>query len=188
MASLPTPYISLQEYIEGEECSEVLHEYYRGEVFPMEATTLRHHDIAGEIYTALKIQLQDKPCRVRFHGARVCTGSDGLYAYPDIVVVCGKTQGSRDDPNTIANPKVIVEVLSPSTKDYDRGTKFELFTCNPSLTEYVAVHQDQLLIEHRIKQPDGSWLLRFIRGMESTLKLETLPVSIPFSVIYPPAD
>lgn len=187
MASVPVPYISLQDYIEGEERSEVLHEYYLGEVFPMEAATLRHQDIAGEIFGALKVQLKDKPCRVRFHGARVCTGPDGLYAYPDIVV-CGSTQVSRDDPNAIANPKVIVEVLSSSTKDYDRGTKFDLYATNPTLTEYVAVHQDQAFIEHRIKQSDGSWLLRFLRGMESTLQLETLPVSIPFSAIYPPAD
>jgi len=187
MASLPTPYIPLQEYIEGEERSEVLHEYYRGELFPIEAATLRHQDIAADLFTALQSQLQEKPCRVRFHGTRVSTGADGLYAYPDIVIVCGATQVAPNDPNAITNPKVIIEILSPSTKDYDRGTKFELYSTIPSLTEYVVVHQDQVLIEHRVKQPDG-WFLRFLRGMESTLQLETLLVSIPFSKIYPAAD
>ncbi len=184
MASLPTAFLSLEEYIAGEERSDALHEYYRGEVFPIEAATLRHQLIQSRLVEALQHNLTPKGCWVLTTGARTATGPDGLYAYPDIVVVCGGIQVSPKDPNAIANPKVLIEILSPSTKDYDRGTKFELYSSIPSLTDYILVHQDQVLIEHRVKQPDG-WFLRFVRGMETVFQLETPPVSIPLSAIYP---
>lgn len=187
MASLPTSYISLEEYIAGEERSETLHEYYRGEVFPIEAATFRHQEILSSLFGELHLQLRPKGCRVLSSGTRTATSPEGLYAYPDLVVICGAVQFSPRDPNAVANPKALIEVLSPSTKDYDRGTKFELYSTIASLSEYIVVHQDQILIEHRVKQ-SGGWFLRFIRGMESTLQLDTLPVSIPFSKIYPPAD
>ncbi len=185
MASLPTSYISLEEYIAGEERSETLHEYYRGEVFPVEAATLRHQRILSKLLGNLLNQLTPRGCEVLSSGTRTATGTDGLYTYPDIVIVCGDAQVSPKDPNTITNPKVLIEVLSPTTKDYDRGTKFELYRAIDSLSEYIVVHQDQPLIVQHVKQPNGKWLLQDIRGLDAVLQLESLPASIPFSAIYP---
>lgn len=82
------------------------------------------------------------------------------------------------------NPKVIIEVLSPATKDYDRGTKFELYRGLDSLAEYINVHQDAPYLEHHVRQADGSWLMRDLRGIEAVLKLASAPVEVPFAVIY----
>lgn len=182
---MPTAFVSFEDYITEEERSETWREYFRGAVFPLEPATLRHQQIVAEIFGAMHSVLKGEGCRILFRGTRVCTGSEDFYAYPDLIAVCGTIQVSTTDPNTIANAKVLIEIASPTTKDYDLGTKYELYRGIPSLSEYLVVHEDQPFIEQHVKQPDGKWLLQDIRGMESTLQLETLPVSIPFSTIYP---
>ena len=85
---------------------------------------------------------------------------------------------------SLFNPKVIIEILSPSSGDYDRGAKFELYRTIPSLSEYLTVHQDAPFVEHYGKQPDGSWVLRDVRGLGSVVHLESLGADISFAAIY----
>lgn len=88
------------------------------------------------------------------------------------------------DPNTLRNPRAILEILSPGTKDYDRGTRFELYRGLPSLIEYVNVHQDAPYIEHHVRQPDGSWLMRGLRGMDTVVRLASAAAEAPFRILY----
>jgi Uma2 family endonuclease len=88
------------------------------------------------------------------------------------------------DPNTLRNPRALIEILSPGTKDYDRGTRFELYRGLPSLIEYVYVHKEAPYIEHQVGQPDGSWLMRDLRGMDAVLRLASATAEAPFHILY----
>lgn len=186
MASLPRPIVTLEQYLEMEEKSEVTHEYWAGEVFEMEATSLRHERIVSRLHARIFLRLEGGGCEVYTQKARVSTAAaTRMYTYPDIVIVCGKVETEPADPNGITNPKVLMEVLSPSTEDYDRGKKAEIYRGIASLAEYVIVHQDTPYIEHWIRESGAKWTMWDIRGIESVLRLESLGIEIPFREIYP---
>ncbi len=184
MASQPLPKMTLREYLDFEERSPVRHEYFDGEVFEVEAATFRHQQISTQLCGYLRPQLNAKGCEIHTSGTRVATGKQGLYTYPDLVVFCGKPQSWPGDPDTLSNPRILIEILSNSSKDYDRGTKFQLYRSLPSLTEYLNVHQEAPYIEHHVKQPDGSWLMRDLEGRAATLRLESVGIEVPFAAIY----
>jgi len=113
MASLPQTFVTLEQYLELESKSEVPHEYLDGEVFEMEATTLRHQRIASKLHTTISAFLKGGLCEVFSQRSRIATSPAGLYTYPDIVIVGDKVQVSEKDPDAITNPKVLIEILSP---------------------------------------------------------------------------
>jgi Uma2 family endonuclease len=184
MASLPLPRTTLQQYLQMEEQSEVLHEFLNGEVFEMESATFRHQQIGSQLIGALRPGLNSHGCEIHFHGTRVATSKDGLYTYPDLVIMCGQPKFWDSDPDTLCNPKALIEILSPRTKDYDRGTKFKLYRGLASLEEYLNIHQDAPCVEHHTRQPDGSWVTRDLNGIDAVLHLASAPIDIPFSALY----
>ena len=184
MASLPLPRMTLQQYLEREDRSEVRHEFFAGEVFEMEAASFRHQRITARFSAATAATLEAMGCELHTHGTRIATSKDGLYTYPELIILCGQPKFLDADPNTLANPKAIVEILSPSTKDYDRGTKFQLYRGLASLEEYINIHQDSPYIEHHFKQPDGTWAIRDLRGLDATLRLASLDIEIPFTRLW----
>jgi Uma2 family endonuclease len=108
----------------------------------------------------------------------------GDYVYPDVSVVCGQPQIHKGEPDILTNPKVVIEVLSPSTADYDHGKKFELYREIPSLDEYVLTHQDSPHIEHYARQPDSSWIFREYRGLEASIELLSIGCKVQLADIY----
>lgn len=184
MATVPLPRMSLEQYLVLEERSERPHEFHDGEVYEMESATFRHQQIGLKFLFAVRPPLIDGGCEIYFPGTRVATSRKGLYTYPDFVIVCGQPKFWDTDANTLANPKVLVEILSPTTMDYDLGTKFKLYRDLTSLEEYVTIHQDEPLIEHHVRQPDGSWLIRDLRGPDATLRLGSVGVEIGLHTIY----
>jgi Uma2 family endonuclease len=144
------------EYLAHEQASNVKHEYLDGEIYAMAGGSPEHASLAMVIGSSLVTQLEGKPCRVFSSDLRVRVGHTGLTTYPDVSVVCGALQRDEESPETVLNPKVLVEVLSDGTESYDRGEKFEHYKRIPSLVEYVLVSQKEPRIEvwHR----DGaSW-------------------------------
>ena len=109
---------------------------------------------------------------------------NGVYAYPDVVVGCGPSHMEDNRQDTLLNPAVIVEVLSPSTSAYDRGEKFANYRTISSLREYVLVSQDTCRIEHYIRQPDHSWTLTEVINVTDTLTLPTIHCELPLSIVY----
>ena len=108
---------------------------------------------------------------------RIKVASAGLYTHPDCSVICGEPQYFREQKDVVLNPLLIVEVLSPSTEDYDRGKKFELYRTIPSFREYLVVHQDRRHVEHYSKQDDGSWVLR--EYSDGSVLVDRIGVRIP---------
>lgn len=184
MCALVNPRMSEQEYLAFERASEIKHEYFAGELFAMSGASEAHNLISGNVVTNLNIQLRNRQCLVYPSDMRVRVSATGLYTYPDISVACGKPQFADDQFDTLLNPALLVEVLSPSTERYDRGRKFQDYRLLPSLQEYLLIAQDAPRIEHYLRQPDESWRLTDTQGLESSLVLPTLGCTLALAEIY----
>jgi len=147
--------LSAQAYLEQERLSDTKHEFYNGEIFAMSGASFAHNVITGNLVRELGNKLKNRPCRVLPSDQRVQL-RDG-YAYPDVSVVCGKPEFY--DKDNLTNPQVIIEVLSPSTADYDAGGKFARYRQLPSLLEYILVAQDRAHVMHYVKQAEHQWTL-----------------------------
>jgi len=135
----------------------------------MSGASLKHNRIVAGLATTLGAQLRHKPCEPFFGDMRVKVSPTGLYTYPDVVVVCGEPQLEDQQFDTLLNPKVIIEVLSESTEQYDRGDKFAHYQTLDSLTDYLLVAQNQPFIEHFQRQADGSWRYSAVQGLEAEM-------------------
>lgn len=184
MAAQPRTGTSVEEYLAFERASAEKHEYRDGEIVAMVGASNAHNDIVGNVYTSLRTRLKPGPCRVKFSDLRVKVPDARLFTYPDLTVVCGKQQFSDDRQDTLLNPQLIVEVLSPSTAAYDRGMKFRHYRSIESLREYVLIEQDSQRIEHFVRQANDLWLFSDTIGPDATLTLPTLDCAIPFAEIY----
>jgi Uma2 family endonuclease len=152
--------MSPEDYLAWERQQPEKHEYLRGAVFAMAGATREHNLVVGNVVTRLTLALADRPCETYPSDMRVHVPATGLYTYPDASVVCGDVELDTRELDTLRNPGVLVEVLSPSTEAYDRGEKFEQYRTIPSLSDYLLVSSTRVLVEHFARQPDASWVLR----------------------------
>ena len=182
-------YISPEEYLAFEREALEKHEYFDGEIFDMAGTSEEHANISSNINVSLHFQLKKRPGKSYQSDLRVHIPKTGLYTYPDVLVVCGKPQLLEDAYlDTVLNPIVIVEVLSPSTADYDKGTKFDHYRTIESLQEYVLVWQNKKRVACYAKQSDGSWLLRDFIGEDAEILLSSIDCQLTIEDIYDKVD
>jgi Uma2 family endonuclease len=172
-----------EEYLALERKAEVKSEYFNGFITAMSGASRKHNLVAGNLYAEIHHQLRNRPCEAYMGDMRVRTSPTGLYTYPDVVVVCGEPVFLDDELDTLLNPTLVVEVLSRSTEEYDRGGKFEQYRTLKSLKEYVLVAQDQVLVERRTKQ-GRKWTTTEYRSIEQTLVLESIGCAIPLREVY----
>jgi Uma2 family endonuclease len=132
----------------------------------------------------LSRELKPQPCEVYPSDMRVRVSATGLYTYPDVVVVCGEPRLEDDEQDTLLNPSLIIEVLSPSTESYDRGKKFEHYRTLESLVEYLLVAQDEPRVEQFVRQPGGTWLFTATSGRDAVVHLPSLGCSLALAEIY----
>lgn len=184
MSAVPHAAITPREYLARERQAETKSEYVRGEVFAMSGASREHNLIAANIARHLGNQLRDRECEVYQSDMRVKVSSTGLYTYPDVTVVCSEPQFEDAELDTLVNPKVLIEVLSPSTADYDRGGKFAHYRRLPSLLEYLLISQDRPLVEHHVRQSQDQWLLTECAAVDGTLRLASIQCELPLSEIY----
>jgi Uma2 family endonuclease len=175
---------SLQEYLEWEERSGGKHEFYQGRIFAMAGASPRHNRITGNIFAQLHRLLEGGSCEVFGSDQRIRIDAVDLSTCPDASVICGGLVLSKDDIRAITNPRVIFEVLSKSTENYDRGPKFELYQHLDSLEEYVLVSQEDAKIAQYVRCEGGTWRYKLIAGPEATLEVESLHLRLPFAAIY----
>ncbi len=184
MSALPKHHWTEAEYLEFERTSESRHEYYRGEIFDMAGAKEAHIIIAANGVTSLNLQLRDHPCRVYQSDLRVQVSEIGFYSYPDIAVICGESQYADDKRDMIVNPILIVEVLSPSTENDDRGEKFRHYRNLESLQEYLLIAQNSHHIERYLRQETGDWLLTDRTGLDKTLDLPSIKCTLALAEVY----
>jgi Uma2 family endonuclease len=184
---------TIDEYLALERTEEERHEYLDGCVYAMAGESPDHGRICVNLTRRLAEQLAGSPCEVFSKDTKVrCgptprpgQGMQGLFAYPDLVVVCGAMQFHDQARDVLLNPRVIVEVLSPSTEAFDRGEKFHRYRrWLPTLTDYVLVAQDHPLIDHYHRQDDGTWAVRTLEGLDDALHLETIGCTVPLAQVY----
>jgi Uma2 family endonuclease len=184
MSAQSQPRMSPEEYLAIERAAEFRSEYYDGHMYAMSGASRMHvlvtTNLSGELHQALK----HGPCQVYAVDLRLRVNPDRLYTYPDISVVCGETKLADDHKDTLLNPTVLVEVLSPSTEARDRGFKFTHYRHIESLQEYVLVWQSEPRVEVYRRQSTGDWLFSEVSGLESNCKLASLGCEIPLAEIY----
>jgi Uma2 family endonuclease len=185
MASHPKTRYTAEKYLALERSCETKHEYFNGEIFAMSGASKQHVLIVTNAVTELWSQLKRGPCEVYSTDLRVNVApTTGLYTYTDVIVLCDEPQFSDEQKDTLLNPALIIEVLSESTKDYDRGGKFEQYRTINSFVEYLLIAQDRPHVEHHVRQADGSWILHETNSLEDTIQLKSVPCSLPLSEIY----
>ena len=179
--------LTVEEYLGFEERSKVRHEYIDGEVFAMAGGKRNHSLIASNVGTELAVQLRNRNCEVHFGDLRV-EASETIYLYPDVTVVCGELKLVPGIFDTLRNPAVVCEVLSKSTEARDRGDKARAYRHLESLTDYVLISQNQMLIEHYIRQTDDTW--KFVEYTEPNDKIifESLNCELNLAEIYRRVD
>ncbi len=176
---------TLEEYLELDHESEEKIEFLDGHVFTLAGASSNHDRIQGNGYFALRSKLQGRNCRVFLSDMRVGVPAYPPYRYPDLSALCGdsiiQTLGKQD---ILTNPQLIIEILSDSTADFDRGYKFTYYKSITSFTEYVLIAQDRPHVSQFIKQAENSWLNREFNTLEDKFRLASLDCELELSELY----
>ena len=180
--------ISEEEYLTAEETALERHEYYQGEVFAMSGGSVNHESIVGDSFFAIRSHLQKKSCRVFGSNLKIQIETNGLFTYPDLSIFCEQLQPYKSRKDTVTNPTVLIEVLSPSTQTYDRGDKFSLYQDLPSLKEYILISSTKVLVEHHVKQADDEWKLNIYRRKEDSITIRSIDFTTTVGVFYENVD
>jgi len=172
------------EYFERERLADYKSEFFDGEIFAMSGGTPPHSQIAANAIRVLGNQLSGLPWVVYTSDLRLKVEASGLLTYPDFSVICGPLQFAEGTDDTVVNPTLVGEVLSDSTEAYDRGKKFENYRQMLSLLEYLLISQKEPRIEQFSRQKDGSWILRDAVGLEATIHLPSLEVTLALGDVF----
>ncbi len=182
------PSLTVADYFAAEKASPVRHEFRGGRIVAMAGGTRAHSRVSGNIYGSLWGRLQGGSCEVYNSDQRVLSRPGGGYCYPDVTVVCGPFEFDPSSAaaglETIVNPRLIVEVLSPSTAADDRGDKFDGYREVPTFEQYVLVAQDRPHVQTFTRQPGGGWLMLPYLGLDAVVPLASLGVDLPMAEVY----
>lgn len=176
--------VTVSEYLAMEDASLERHEYVDGVVYAMSGGSPRHNLLVGNLHGMLRAGLRGRPCVMLPEGQRIFIPATGLYTYSDALVVCDGPRFHSEDPRSLTNPRVICEVLSPSTEGYDRGEKFQNYQSIESLQEYVLVEQHRRRVEHFQRRANDQWLLTSYDGEAAVVSLPTVDVTLSVAELY----
>ena len=192
MSALPKKRLTEAEYLAIENAAEFKSEFFDGVMYPlhwdgitaMAGANPVHNRIKENLVGELFGQFGDGPCQSYSSDQRVRLNDTGMYAYPDIVVVCEPPMFLPEEKNTLSNAQIVIEVVSPSTEGYERGFKFAQYRLQPTIREIVYVSQEQFRIERFVRQPDNTWLLTTFNDPDRDFVLGTVPARIPLARVY----
>ncbi|MGE0773204.1 MAG: Uma2 family endonuclease [Cyclobacteriaceae bacterium] len=176
--------LTIEEYLQFEKASAVKHEYYNGEVFAMAGGGARHNVIFSNVFGFLAYQLRGKPCRPYGSDMRIHIPENSLFTYPDISIICGEIIASAKDADTATLPTVIVEILSSSTRNYDRGQKFKMYRDISALREYLLIDSESIGVEAFRLNDSSHWELEELKHLQDRLKLSSIGITLSLSEIY----
>jgi Uma2 family endonuclease len=183
-------YVTVDEYYQQERISEIRHDYYDGEIFDMSGGAIIHSRISSNIIIALGNRLKGSPCEVFETNLRLRVLATGLRCYPDVSVCCGPFEIDPEDSQgeTVTNPSIVFEVLSPSTEKYDQGFKSENYRKVASLKTYVLVSQTTPYVQAFFSGADGLWTPVEISGLHGMLSLPVISTELSLKEIYERVD
>jgi Uma2 family endonuclease len=185
MSSPAIQRLTAAEYLEIERAAERKSEFFNGEMFAMAGASPAHVLVTTNVAGELRARLRGRPCLTFSSDLRVKVSDTGLYTYPDVVVVCGEPRYEEPRLDTLLNPTLIVEVLSPSTEAYDRGDKFAHYRRLASLQEYVLIAQDRQRIERFVRQGESEdWLLTEVSDPAASVTLPSIGCELALVEVY----
>lgn len=184
MAAKREPFLSPEDYLAIEREAHDKSEYFSGQMWAMAGASRPHNNIVTNLVREISSRLRGRPCETYANDLRVRVSSAGLYTYPDVVIVCGEPEFIDVKGDTLVNPTVLVEVLSPGTEAWDRGGKWAQFQRLPSLQEYILVSQDAMIVERFTRQEGGAWLYSRAEGPDAALSFASLSLSVPLPDVY----
>ena len=176
-------FLTPEEYISFERKATTKHEYLKGQIVAMSGASFAHNFITLDTATQLNVQLMGGECQVAASDMRVKVSQTDSYFYPDVVVFCGEPIAEDNNFDTLLNPTVIIEVLSPSTETYDRGEKFEDYKQIESLKEYVLISQDTVYVEH-YRYQKSEWLKSEYKELDDVMQLHSIGSELRLQDIY----
>jgi Uma2 family endonuclease len=183
-----TKFISQQEYLETERLALDKHEYFRGEIFAMSGASIPHNIISMNCSVSISNKLNGKKCKPFGSDLRIHIPKSALYTYPDISIICGEIETTDDNFDTVTNPSVIIEILSKSTRDYDKGGKFTLYRQIESLQEYILIDSENIMVEKFIRNKDTSWQLTEYKDLTQSFTINTVEIEMQLIDIYKGLD
>ncbi len=185
--TLPTTeqhYFTEEQYLALEETAEDKSEYLDGEIIPMTRGSTNHNRLAGNVYIALNLALPEQEYDIFIGDVRLWVPKVRLYTYPDVMVILGKPEYHNNRTDMITNPQVIVEVLSKSTRNYDRGDKFAFYKSIPTLREYILIDPTKINVEQYSKTENKRWLYSEYDEEDTALVFNSFQLEVPLSAIY----
>ena len=188
MSAIPKICISEKEYLDEERKALNKSEYYKGEIFAMAGATKVHNRIVASVISAIGQYLKGKDCYYYASDLRVHNSENTLYTYPDVIVVFGKEEYLDDELDTLLNPTVLIEVLSPSTENYDRGTKFKLYCSISSLKNYVLVSSTEYAAEVYTRIENDDWKLNTTKEKAGNIHISAIDFDLSLADIYAQVD
>ena len=174
----------MEQYAALEDEATYKSEFISGRIYAMSGGTPKHSAIAANITGEMRTLLRHGPCQVYTSDLRVGIMPIDVETYPDVMIVCGEPHVNPFDKNSVINPSVIFEVLSPSTERYDRGEKWARYRRLDSLEEYVLVSQDKPEVEQYVRQDSGLWSYKAVEGLDAASVVTVLGVTLPLTEIY----
>lgn len=184
MGQAEKAFVSAKDYLFHERLADTKHEYFQGEIFAVSGASFRHNTIFKNTYIDLGTQLKGKKCQPFGSDLRLNIPENSLYTYPDISIICGEIESTDDKFDTATNPTVIIEILSPSTKDYDKGGKFTLYRQIKTLKDYILIDSESVAVEKFSKNDDGSWTLHEFKNLNDSFEIKSIEVVLVLSDIY----
>lgn len=193
---IPEKLYTPEEYLGLERKSDVKHEWLDGRIYihpiyMMVGGSPKHSTLIVNLTIAIGVQLRGKKCQAFSNDLKVRSGKIqrkkglvGLFSYPDLTIVCGEPEFHDNQKDVLTNPKVIIEVLSPSTEDFDRGTKFVRYQINESLTDYIVIAQNEPRIEHHQRQKNNQWIQTVYTGLRETAVISSIGCRLKLSEVY----
>lgn len=175
---------SPEEYLALEEVADYKSEYIDGQIFPMTGGSTNHNQIAGNFYAELNFAFKKLDYRVYMSDVRLWIAKRRIYTYPDVMIVAGEPEYFNNRTDTITNPKVIIEVLSDSTKGYDKSGKFEAYRTLPSLSEYILIDQTKVHVEQFYKTGKKRWSFGEYDAEDEAIALNSVQFQISLNDIY----
>ncbi len=183
---MPNPSLNTaDEYLELEETSLEKNEFYQGEIFAMAGASIVHNQITRNAMTLIDGHLSKaNKCQIFPSDLKIHALTNSLFTYPDLSIICGKIETLDNKKNIVTNPTVLIEVLSKTTQDYERGAKFKLYRDIESLKEYILISSLETLVEKYDKQADGSWVLHEYKKETDTFKITTIDLLVTVKDLY----
>ncbi len=179
--------LTVAEYIQQEVETNARYEYHDGKIYALAGGTLNHGLICGNVFGELRSKLKDKNsnCLPLNTDVKLHIKKTNSYVYPDTMVICEEIEMASDEPNSVTNPILIIEVLSKSTAEYDRGDKFHIYRQIPSFREYVIIDQKKHIVDvHYKPEKSDLWKITRFDGIDNIVHFQSINIDIPMKDLY----